>query len=156
MKGKGLLIKATFVLVVAIMIFIVNLSYGNVEVGASVLLPDGSESVDSSYVPMELRSTTTVDSYGVRFGDVNYYSDLNQISVTVFGAKGTDDEEYSIRVYDFLSQKELGVIRTGAKSKLYHTYENIYTYLDEDYSGTLMIEVIKGEKVMERISIRIY
>jgi len=155
-RGKGLLINATLVIVFAIIIYIIGLSYGNVEVGAYVLLPDGSEAYDSSYDYEVLRSTTEIDSYGVRFGDVLYYSSLSELSVVMISSKASEDNQYVVRVYDLDSREELPIVKTGLKSQLYHSYENIYFYVEDGYTGTMVIEVSTDERtILERVTFKV-
>lgn len=155
MKRKGLIINAALVTVVATILYIVGLSYGKLEVGAYVLLPDGSELHESEYSYEVLYSTTELDSYGVRVSEVIYYEEFNEVSLALISSQAAD-EEYRVRLYDYLSNQETPVIRTGVKQQLYHSFENIYVYLDESYSGMLVLEVANSNnEVIERVRFKV-
>ena len=157
MRRRGLLINVTLIIVAAIIFYIVSLSYDNVEVGASVLLPDGSEQQETAHDYKILRSSTEVDSYGVRFSDVIYFNELGEVSVSLISSQASDDDRYIIRMYDFVTQQEIPIIRTGMKSQLYHGYENIYSYVDANYQGAIVVEVLTTDnKILERIKFWLY
>lgn len=157
MRKKGLLINATLLIVAAVIFYIVSLSYDSVDVGAYALLPDGSEQAETAYEYNVLRSSTELDAYGVRFSDVIYFDELGQVSLSLISSQAADDEQYIIRMYDFETQRDFSVIRTGIKTQLYHAYENFYTYIDRNYQGTLVVEVSTADnKILERIKFWLY
>lgn len=153
---KGLIINAALVTVVATILYIVGLSYGKLEVGAYVYIPEDDIEIHEPEYPYEvLVSTTELDTYGVRISQIIYYEEFNEVSMALISSQAAD-EEYQVRLYDYLSNQETPIVRTGVKTQLYHTFENLYIFLDESYNGTLVLEVTNSEnEVIERVRFEI-
>jgi len=155
MRNRGLMVNTALVSLLAIVLFIVGLSYSNNTVGNYILLPDGSEVKEPDYEYVVLQSSTDVDSYGIRFTDALYYESINQMSIVLISSQSTKDAR-NIRVYDFDTNLEKTVERTGLKTQLYHTFENLYLMIEEGYSGTLIIEVSDlNNQILERVRYRV-
>ena len=155
MRNRGLMVNTALVSLLAVILFIVGLSYSNNRVGNYILLPDGTEVSEPDYVYEVLQSSTEIDAYGIRFTDALYYKSINQLSIVLISSQSTD-EARNIRVYDFDTNLEKTVERTGLKTQLYHTFENLYCMIEEGYSGILIIEVSDiNNQILERVRYRV-
>ena len=155
MRNRGLMVNTALVSLLAVILFIVGLSYSNNRVGNYILLPDGTEVSEPDYVYEVLQSSTEIDAYGIRFTDALYYKSINQLSIVLISSQSTD-EARNIRVYDFDTNLEKTVERTGLKTQLYHTFENLYCMIEEGYSGILIIEVSDvNDQILERVRYRV-
>jgi len=155
MKNRGLMVNTAIVSLLAIILFIVGLSYSSNKVGNYILLPDGTESREPDYAYEVLQSLTEVDAYGLRFTDALYYKSINQVFIILISSQSIE-ETRNIRAYDFDTNLEKTLKRTGLNAQLYHSFENLYCMIEEGYTGTLIIEVSdENNQILERVRYRV-
>ncbi len=154
MGKKGLVVNIVVVGIVAIILIVILRGFSEADDTVFILEETTFEEKEVSLSEYKTKMIVPIiekDSYGVRFGDIIFYPELDQFYIPLIAAD-VDDEEYEITVREHFGGRYVDVFRTGVKSELYYSYENLFWFRD-GYTGTYFVEILLEGSVIERMKI---
>ncbi len=154
MGKKGLVVNIVVIGIVAIILIVIVRGFG--KNGDTIFILDSETMEEKEVFLSEYKTKVFIpivekDSYEVRFGEIVFFPELDQFYIPLIASE-IEDQTYEVTVREQFGNQYAEVYRTGVKSELYYSYENVFWFRN-GYKGTYIVEILLDGQVIERMNI---